>query len=474
VTSVLLERPGAALKGVQQPRILSAPDFADTSGSEAIALCEQAGVFLDPWQKLVIEHGLGERADGFWAAFEVAVIVSRQNGKGEILLARQLAGLFLLDEWLILHSAHEFKTAREAFLRIKSVIENTDSLRKRCKKPATAKGHEAIETLDGRRLNFVARSAGSGRGFTGDCIILDEAYELGSAEMAAMLPTLSAVPNPQLWYASSAGMATSDQLAHVRARGVKGDPNLAYFEWSIDPSAPSDDRAGWAQANPALGIRVSEEFIEREMAALTEPEFRRERLGVWDDPRGAAVIPAEIWDPLADKSDVPPRPVGKVAFAVDSTPDRDRTSIAVAGQRPDGTPQIQVIDNRPGTGWAVQRLVELKSAYPTCAVVIDRSSAAAALIQDFADAGVEVVITSSQDMVEACGQFYDAAVESRLRHLDQTELNVALFGASKRVLEASWAWNRKNQSTDITPLVASTLALWGWTTRHASGELQIF
>ena len=46
---------------------------------------------------------------------EVALIVSRQNGKGSILEALELAALFLDDfippRGLILHSAHEFKTA---------------------------------------------------------------------------------------------------------------------------------------------------------------------------------------------------------------------------------------------------------------------------------------------------------------------------------------------------------------------------
>jgi hypothetical protein len=46
------------------------------------------------------------------------VIVSRQNGKGAILEARELAGLFQFGEELILHSAHEYRTAMEAFRRI--------------------------------------------------------------------------------------------------------------------------------------------------------------------------------------------------------------------------------------------------------------------------------------------------------------------------------------------------------------------
>lgn len=51
-----------------------------------------------------------------------------------------------------------------------------------------------------------------------------------------------------------------------------------------------------------------------------------------------------------------------------------------------------------------------------------------------------------------------------LRHLDDPALNTALAAARKRALGAggAWAWHRKD-STDITPLVAVTLALWGLT-----------
>ena len=64
------------------------------------------GLHLDPWQQLVLEGACGERADGKWSAFEVAVISPRQNGKNGILEAREIAGLCLFGEQLILHSAH--------------------------------------------------------------------------------------------------------------------------------------------------------------------------------------------------------------------------------------------------------------------------------------------------------------------------------------------------------------------------------
>ncbi len=273
--------PPSGLLGVQRPRLLNRPEAAVSSGAvEAIELAASAGLILDEWQCFALDVALSERADGKWAAFEVGMIVPRQNGKGSILEARELAGLFLFGERLILHSAHEFKTAAEAFLRVKALVDNTDDLRRKVKQIRTSHGDEGIELLDGARLRFVARSRGSGRGFSGDCVILDEAFNLGAEAMGALLPTLSAKPNPQIWYTSLAPMAGSVQLHAVRRRALAGgSPRLAFMEWSIDPEADRvDDPGSWAKANPSFGIRIGEEVVRAEIDAMPAPEFARERL----------------------------------------------------------------------------------------------------------------------------------------------------------------------------------------------------
>jgi hypothetical protein len=146
MTSTLAEPP----EGVQRPRVEHVPARVTSAGEEALAFCSSFGLILDPWQRHVLTESLGERADGRWSAFEVAVLVPRQNGKGALLEARELAGLFLFGEQLILHSAHEFKTAQEAFRRVLFHVENTDYLRKRVRKVRTSHGEEGIELTSGQ------------------------------------------------------------------------------------------------------------------------------------------------------------------------------------------------------------------------------------------------------------------------------------------------------------------------------------
>lgn len=123
-----------------------------------------AGLNLDPWQQHVLKGSLGVRDDGKWAASTVGLVLPRQLGKSVVLDARQLAGLFILNERLALSTAQEFKTTSESFRRIMALIENTPELDAKVSKVFTSHGSEGIELKNGTRLRFIARSAGSGSG----------------------------------------------------------------------------------------------------------------------------------------------------------------------------------------------------------------------------------------------------------------------------------------------------------------------
>lgn len=479
MSSSLVEPP-AAPDGLPQPRICSIPSFCTSAGQEAVELASHVGLVMDPWQAWVLQRALGEREDGSWSAFEVGLLVSRQNGKGSVFEARVLAGLFLFGERLILYSAHEFKTAREMFLRIQELIEGSDQLRKRVKKVHTSHGEEGVELMSGQRLRFIARSRGSGRGFSGETNIWDEAQNLPDAMVDALMPTMSAKKNPQLLYGATAGdkeVAPCGQLARLRRRGMAGDdPSLAYFEWSIDPHTefctsdcdqhdePGDSRS-WAKANPSLGIRVSAEHVAREHASMSATGFARERLGVGDYPSdgsGWEVIPEETWRALRDPESQMRDPV---AFTLDVSPGGVSGAITAAGTRRDELTHVEVVEHRAGTSWIVDRMVQLRDRWRPCAVALDPSGPAGALVPDLEAAEVELVKVSTRDAAQAFGWFYQGVTDSRrIRHVDQPELNAALAGAQTRKLGDALAWDRQGPSVDICPLVGVTLAAWAFAT----------
>lgn len=437
--------------GVQEPRLRSVPPAVTSAGDEAINLAATAGLHLDPWQQLVLREALGEREDGKWAAFEVALVVPRQNGKGSVLEALELAGLFLFGEGgpppLILHSAHEFKTSAEHFRRMRDLIDGTDRLRRRVRIVRTAAGSESIELTSGARLRFVTRTGGSGRGFSADTIVIDEAYNLKAESMAAVLPTLSARPNPQVWYTSSAGMASSEQLARVRARGIRGgDPRLAYFEWSAEDHADLGDPQVWAQANPALGFRIPVDFVMAERAALPDEQFGRERLGLWADPVALQSDVFEPWETLADPS--AERGAGQV-FGVATAPDRSWSAVGVGWRRPDQRFQVMLADYRPGTAWVSDRVRELTEQWGGLVVA---DTATRSLLPDAEH-------PSEAAQAQAHNALGDAVQAGVVRHGNEPALNMAARVASWRPVGNSRVLDRKG-SADISPLVAVALALY--------------
>jgi len=441
-----------AVVGAQQPRVHSAPPAVSSAGEEAIELSDRAGLHLYPWQQLVLRDALGETATGRWSAFEVGLIVPRQNGKGSVLEALELAALFLADPDdpppLILHSAHEFKTSAEHFRRVRDLVESNDFLNRQVRIIRTAAGAESIELHSGARLRFVTRTGGSGRGFSADLVIIDEAYNLTAEQMAAVLPTLSARPNPQIWYTSSAGMVSSEQLAHIRRRGhAGGDPSLAYFEWAAEDGADLDDRTAWAQANPSLGYRIPETFVVAERAALPDEQFGRERLGLWADVNAdRSAIDPSVW---ADLADVGAERGNSPVFAVATAPDRSWSALGVAWRRPDGRLQVMLADYRDGTTWVAERVRQVRDRW------------GARVLVDVASRGLvpDAVELSQAEQAKAHNALSDAVEADTIRHGNEKALNVAVGAARWRPLGDTRVLDRKG-AADISPLVAVALAAW--------------
>lgn len=467
---------------VAAPRIRNVPDGDTSLGDQAIELARFAGLELDSWQEDCVRAILGVRDDGRWASFEGGFCLPRQNGKGGVIEAVELAGLWLVDsDELQIHTAHLFPTAREGWRRIVGLIEGTPELLEDVRRVNRAHGEEGVELTNGKRLLFKARGSGSGRGFSGDRVILDESMFVKETMVGDLMPALSARPNPQVLYFGSA----VDRLVHpdgvvfarIRERGVKGDDRLAYFEWSLDYDSPDDvpasvaaDPGAWAEANPAFGIRIDAEFTESERRTMSPRTFAVERLGVGDwpvtDPDAGAVIPLDVWRGLADTGSEPAEG-SSVVIAFDVLPDRSAASIAAAGLREDGLVHGEVVDRREGTGWIVPRLLELKAAHKVSKFVCDGAGPSAGVLEECELARLKVEALGTRDFVRACGGFFDRVANGSFRHLGEGVLEASVRGAVKRPLGDAWAWSRKG-SVDATPLVAVTLAVARAGKRQAS------
>jgi phage terminase large subunit-like protein len=455
--------PGSVLTGSQEPRVRSVPDYEYTSGPAAVKIYEKTGRKLDLWQKKSLDDHCAEQANGKWLTLESAEEVPRQNGKGEIINALILLHLFVLRTRTVVYSAHEFKTAKESYLKLFELIVNTPSFDKQVEYYHNSNEDTSIKLKTGERIRFLTRSKDGGRGFTGDIILFDEAFNLSQASLSALLPTLSSKPNPHIYYFSSSGKDSgeSDVFRGLKKQGDEFDPLLIWRSFSADPkTADPDSKESRAQANPAYNIRIFDLFIDVERKRMSEVEFMRERLGVWDDTKTEAVIDLDKWEESGDEDS---EPVDPVCFAIDIPPDSSYTSVAISGRRADGRIHAEVIKRSKGTGWVVDYIEEMRLKWNPKSIVLDAIGPAGDLLPAFAVAGVDIEVISMREYGHACGGFKAMVLDDRFRHRKQSGLTAALESARKRPLgdAGAWAWNRRDE-TDISPLVAVTLATYAF------------
>lgn len=464
--------PKPKLLGSREPRICVIPDGDEhPKWKQVLELLEKLGFELDPWQLDVLYASMLVRGK-YWAAFTIAVCCPRQNGKNEILEARQFIGAMILMEMLQIHSAHLADTCMEAFMRWDDRIDaNDDWILDDIAYVRRTNGREQIEFSGGQRIRFRTRTRGGGRGFAGSPVYFDEPMFLPVISQNAILPVLSAQPNPQVWYTGSA----VDELEHldglvfaeVRERALEGEDNrLAYFEWSVDAPAPDEidesvlnDPKVWAETNPAFGIRITPEYIKAEQQELTQRGFAVERLGVgaWPetDLNAGAVIDLETWGECGDKH---AEISGPVTLSYDVSPER-RTAIAICGEA--GVKLcVELLDSRAGTGWVGERIGKICDELEVVELVCDGFGPANAIASHVEDrTGRTVRRLKSGEYADACETFANEVEENQLVHLEDEELTKSVRGARTRPLVDRWAWSRSKSKTDPGPVIASSLAL---------------
>lgn len=152
---------------------------------------------------------------------------------------------------------------------------------------------------------------------------------------------------------------------------------------------------------------------------------------------------------------------GQIAFACEISPKRDRCSVMAAGRHESGKIIVDLSPYYGDVAGAPAAVAELNVKHDPVAVVVDPRSHAGTLIRPLRDRGVWVTEPSTQDVVVAHGEFLDLLSQGAVWHLNQPPFNAAAKAAQQRSLGGAEAWERK-VDIDQSPLVAATLACWGF------------
>lgn len=461
-------------------------------GELAIKLASAYGLTADPWQADPIRCILARRKDGRWAAATTKITVPRQNGKNGVLEVIELFGMVVLG-LKFLHTAHEVKTARKAFRRIASFFENErqhPELHQMVKELRKTNGQEALVLhaadcselghnnnecgcAGGGSVEFIARSSGSGRGFTVDVLVCDEDQDLTDDEQAALLPTISAAPsgNPMVILTGTPpdpdklDAAKGEVARRVRGDAIKGsDPDLCCFDWGV-PDGPmpdvDDEQIAYA-TNPALGGRLNIAEVRRERRMMSPEKFARERYGWWGDPetKRESVIDLRRWAGLK----VTAAPPTRAQLVVDVSPNLEWSSIGLGSDGPDGKTLV-LVHHAPGTGWTAQKVTELAAALDLVEVALTPN--AQIFSAKLTAAGVTHHLLTNTEIGRGCTAFQEMVRDTTIAHVGQPELDAAVRNARTRFVGDTQHWNQRDRRIDMTTLVAASVAAQRWALNDA-------
>ena len=444
-------------------------------------LAAACGMTPDPWQNDVLDAWLGRDKHDKFTSTTCGLSVPRQNGKNAVIEFRELYGLVVLGE-KILHSAHEVKTANEAFRRLALYFDNPEEFPEMAEMALRIRrtnGQEAIELGNGGLIRFSARSKGAARGMSFDCVVFDEAQFMREEELEAMMSTMAAAPlrNRQVIYTGTppSNDTQGEVFGRIRKSAInKTDKHLCWHEWSVAEIGDIMDKSRWYQCNPALGYRLDETFTQAEAMSLSEEGFARERLGWWEASGGSSMFGEAAWNDLATAA--PPED-GKLAYGVKFDTAGEMCSLVVALKPKGGHPHVELVHQRSiraeGLNWLADWILARKDK--VAVVVVDGKSAADTLFQKLRDGKMPPKALRSagtSGIIAASSMFRNAVKEGELTHFAQPALDSAIMNAKRRPVGSDGGFGFAGiNGYDVTPVEAAALAYWGvMTTKRNPGR----
>lgn len=459
--------------GRQKPRIDQWNNGDIWLADKVIRLMEAYGIVLLVWQKLVIYRWLAVYWDDDeerwkWSNPKAGLLVPRQNGKTEIIIARIIGGMIFMNEALI-YTAHSDKTVDETKRRVLRFFydaksEIRDLLTEEFDKEP--KSLDYVELRGGGRCQFRTRTRTGGLGTTNDTLILDEAQEETDAQQEALLPTVSAgkSQNQQILRAGTPPSGSSNGTVFVRIRQnvVDGkDHETCWQEWSVELLTDPSDEDAWYYANPSLGHHLMLAAVRTEAKDMAIDSFNKMRLGWVQGVESKRAITDAAWSDLKVEKvtlEEPPKLVYCVKFA----PDGSAVSLGVGVYMPNEIPHIEIIERKPmshSTAWITNWLMatapgqERKRWRMAAKIIIDGQAGTLALVEELTQTDKRIkhkILTPNVKEAAAAYSGFHTAIEQRLlTHSDQPGLNMSIKTVKKRPIGKDGMYGYATMNADI-------------------------
>jgi hypothetical protein len=451
--------------------------IVSTAWPKVSQTCRNIGWRFDPWQDATGRLILAKSDGGKWAADLSILSIPRQVGKSYLFGCIIFALCLLNPRLRVIWTSHHTATTEEMYDAMKELARHKRVAPHVVKCIALQGSRWRIQFRNGSRIDFGARSQGFGRGKARvGVLVLDEFQHITARALANLTPTTNTADNPLILCAGTppGPESSGDAFTLRRKAALEGiSDDTLYVEFSADADADKDDRRQWAKANPSFPKRTGERAFLLNRKMLSEGDFGREALGIWDEAPKVDGIPIGRWLDLQGA----PGQVGGPTITLDVALTRTHSSIGIGAQRSDGRVQVELVSYGPGTAWAVQRCAELSKTYGR-PVVLAGNGPAASLTPDLEALGVPVEVLGGPEVVQACGGMLDAVNEGTVVPVvdrDAPELAAVLAQAVEAAAlkgGESFVFTRKS-AIDISPLYAVTLARWVASRQSVGGFISL-
>ncbi len=444
--------------GRQAPTTSFILPYQKTHGADAVGIYELSDRHALEWQQALAYDLMAVNDEGKWVHTKFGYSVPRQNGKGEVLIIRELYGLATGQRGL--HTAHRTSTEHAAWERLCKILDKIGIQYYSIK----AKGQERIELKNGGRVDFRTRTAKGGIGESFDYLIIDEAQEYQDDQESALKYVIAASENPQtiLCGTPPTPVSSGTVFAKTRAKTLCGElQNTGWAEWSVENESDPHDRELWYECNPSLGLSLSERTVEDE-AGGDPIDFNIQRLGLWIKYNQKSAISRQEWE--GTQKETLPKLVGKLSAGIKYNRDGETVSLAVAARTAEDEIFTEVVDNRyvrDGTGWIV---AFIKALGPNLnKIVVDGANGQAVLQEDLkAERIKNYVFPSVNEFIAANAAFEQNLFKKRLCHMEQPSVTQVVSNCEKRAIgsHGGFGYGAIKAGADISLMDAVILAAW--------------
>lgn|SRR5690625_1768328 len=446
--------------GVQTPTKSLILPYDESKGDEAVDLYERSGRTAFDWQRFIINAILAKNSEGLWTHMNFGYSVPRQNGKNEIIAIRELIGLEKGEK--ILHTAHRTTTSAAAFNRLLAVLEESGLEEDTDFHKIKATGRESIELYGAGRVDFRTRSSTGGLGESFDLLVIDEAQEYTDDQRSALMYTTAASPNPQTVLTGTPPTPISSGTVFTRLRDNSlfgTTENNGWAEWSVDVESDVRDKDLWYQANPSLGLRVSERNIQAEVG-VDDMDFNIQRLGLWIQYNQKSAISENEWEEL--KVNRLPEFKGKMFVGIKYGYDGANVAMSVAVKTVEDKVFVETIDCqsvRNGNGWIIHFLRNADVQK----VVIDGANGQGILAESMKQSNIKPpVLPTVKEIILANSMFEQALYQQEIEHMNQPSLFQVVTNCDKRNIGTGGGFGYRSQveENDIALMESMILAHW--------------